>query len=204
MTWRDAAARPSSAACFPSLEKRLGPARKADEPLSQRHHNLAASMQAALEEVLVSCWKGLAAETGQKSLCLAGGVAFNCVANAKVLDEHAVRASVRPAGRRRRRTFRGRRFRGAARNPGPAARIRHGTCLLGPGIFRAGNEAGRRQRSEAPAKRKSPNSTKPRCWNPPRATSPPEKSSAGFRAPPNGDRALWAIAASWPTRAVPK
>jgi carbamoyltransferase len=86
MTWRDATSTPVLGRLFsPYLEKRLGPARKADEPLTQRHHNLASSMQAALEEVLVSCWRGLAAETGQKSLCLAGGVAFNCVANAKVL-----------------------------------------------------------------------------------------------------------------------
>ncbi|MGB9068195.1 MAG: carbamoyltransferase C-terminal domain-containing protein [Candidatus Acidiferrales bacterium] len=86
MTWRDATSTPVLGRLFsPYLEKRLGPARKADEPLTQRHHNLAASMQAALEEVLVACWRGLAAETRQKSLCLAGGVAFNCVANAKVL-----------------------------------------------------------------------------------------------------------------------
>ena len=86
MTWRDATSTPVLGRLFsPYLEKRLGPARKVDEPLTQRHHNLAASMQAALEEVLVSCWRGLAAETRQKSLCLAGGVAFNCVANAKVL-----------------------------------------------------------------------------------------------------------------------
>jgi carbamoyltransferase len=87
MTWRDGGSTPVLGRLFSDhLEKRLGPTRKVDEPLTQRHHNLAASMQAALEEVLVSCWKGLAAETGQKSLCLAGGVAFNCVANAKVLE----------------------------------------------------------------------------------------------------------------------
>src|SRR6202034_1121525 len=80
MTWRDSQSTPVQGRIFSSyLEKRLGPARKADEPLTQRHYNLAASMQAALEEVLVSCWRCLAAETRQKSLCLAGGVAFNCV-----------------------------------------------------------------------------------------------------------------------------
>src|SRR5277367_6703831 len=87
MTWRDGGTTPVLGRIFSDhLEKRLGPARKSDEPLAQRHHNLAASMQAALEEVLVSCWKALAADTRQKSLCLAGGVAFNCVANAKVLE----------------------------------------------------------------------------------------------------------------------
>jgi carbamoyltransferase len=87
MTWREAGRTPVLGRLFsPYLEKRLGPARKAEEPLTQRHHNLAASMQAALEEILVSCWNGLARRSGQKALCLAGGVAFNCVANGKIFD----------------------------------------------------------------------------------------------------------------------
>jgi len=87
MTWRDANSTPVLGRIFsPYLEKRLGPTRQPDEPLTARHHNIAASMQAALEEVLGSCWNGLAKETGQKALCLAGGVAFNCVANGKVFD----------------------------------------------------------------------------------------------------------------------
>ena len=87
MTWRDANSTPVLGRLFsPYLEKRLGLARKPDEPLTQRHHNLAASMQAALEEVLVAYWNGLAKRSGQKALCLAGGVAFNCVANTKVFD----------------------------------------------------------------------------------------------------------------------
>ena len=54
MTWRDAGQHAGARPRFfpPYLEKRLGPARQADEPLDQRHHNIAASMQAALEEVL--------------------------------------------------------------------------------------------------------------------------------------------------------
>ena len=87
MTWRDANSTPVIGRIFsPLLEKRLGPARQPDEPLTQRHYDLAASLQVALEEVLVACWNGLAKQTGQKALCLAGGVAFNCVANAKVFD----------------------------------------------------------------------------------------------------------------------
>ncbi|MGH9740613.1 MAG: carbamoyltransferase family protein [Candidatus Acidiferrales bacterium] len=87
MTWRDAARPPELGRLFsPYLEKRLGPARKADEPLTQRHYNVAATMQAALEEVLVQHWNALAKKTGQKSLCLAGGVAFNCLANGKIFD----------------------------------------------------------------------------------------------------------------------
>jgi carbamoyltransferase len=99
MTWRDAGSTPVLGRIFsPYLEKRLGPTRQPDEPLTARHHNIAASMQAALEEVLGSCWNGLAKETGQKALCLAGGVGFNCVANGKIFDASPFeRVYVQPA-----------------------------------------------------------------------------------------------------------
>ncbi len=87
MSWRESDRTPVLGRIFSSyLEKRLGPARKADEPLTERHYNLAATMQAALEEVLVGYWSGLAQRSGQKALCLAGGVAFNCVANGRIFD----------------------------------------------------------------------------------------------------------------------
>ena len=87
MSWRDAGKTPVIGRIFsPYLEKRLGRARQADEPLTQRHYNLAASMQEALEEVLMSCWNGLARRSNERALCLAGGVAFNCVANGKIFD----------------------------------------------------------------------------------------------------------------------
>jgi carbamoyltransferase len=87
MSWREADRTPVIGRVFSQhLEKRLGPARKAEEPLTARHHNIAASMQAALEEVLVAYWNELATRSGQKALCLAGGVAFNCVANGKIFD----------------------------------------------------------------------------------------------------------------------
>jgi carbamoyltransferase len=99
MSWREADRTPVLGRLFSAyLEKRLGPTRKADEPLEQRHHNLAASMQAALEEVLVAHWSALAAKTGEKSLCLAGGVAFNCLANGKIFDRSPFeRVYVQPA-----------------------------------------------------------------------------------------------------------
>jgi carbamoyltransferase len=87
MSWREADRTPVLGRIFsPYLEKRLGPARRPEEPLTDRHRNLAATLQAALEEVLISYGKGLAAKSRQKSLCLAGGVAFNCVANGKIFD----------------------------------------------------------------------------------------------------------------------
>lgn len=88
MSWRDADRTPVLGRLFSAyLEKRLGPARKAEEPLEQRHHNVAASMQAALEEVLIAHWNSLHKHTGQKALCLAGGTAFNCVVNGKIFDQ---------------------------------------------------------------------------------------------------------------------
>jgi len=99
MTWRDADRTPVLGRLFsPHLEKRLGPARKDGEPLGTRHYNLAASMQAALEEVLGSMWSDLARQTRQKALCLAGGVAFNCLANGKIFERSPFeRVFVQPA-----------------------------------------------------------------------------------------------------------
>ncbi|MEZ5836491.1 MAG: carbamoyltransferase [Geminicoccaceae bacterium] len=64
-----------------------GPPRKADEPLTQRHMDLAASIQAVTEEVVLRLARSIRKETGQRHLCLAGGVALNCVANGKILAE---------------------------------------------------------------------------------------------------------------------
>ena len=64
-----------------------GTRRRADELLTQRHMDLAASIQAVTEEAVLRLTRGLKAETGVKNLCLAGGVALNCVANGKVLRD---------------------------------------------------------------------------------------------------------------------
>jgi len=65
------------------------PARQPEELLTQRHMDLAASVQAVTEQVMLKMTRSLARETGQKNLCLAGGVALNCVANGKVLRDGA-------------------------------------------------------------------------------------------------------------------
>src|SRR2546430_17304027 len=49
--------------------------------------DLAASIQAVTEEVVLKLARGVARETGERNLCLAGGVALNCVANGKLLRE---------------------------------------------------------------------------------------------------------------------
>ena len=99
MTWREVDRTPVIGRLFSSyLEKRLGPARGAEEELTQRHYNLASSLQTALEEVLAEHWTALAEKTGEKSLCLAGGVAFNCLANGKIFSHSPFeRVYVQPA-----------------------------------------------------------------------------------------------------------
>ena len=75
-----------------------GPPRGPDEWLTPRHMDLAASIQAVTEEVVLRLTRGLAAETGIENLCLAGGVALNCVANGKVLrDGRFRRLWIQPA-----------------------------------------------------------------------------------------------------------
>ena len=64
-----------------------GPPRNPETWLEQKHMDIAASIQAVLEEVVLRLTRSLAAETGMENLCLAGGVALNCVANGKVLRE---------------------------------------------------------------------------------------------------------------------
>lgn len=64
-----------------------GPPRMPEELLTQRHMDLAASIQAVTDEIVLRLTRSLAAETGQRKLCLAGGVALNCVANGKVARE---------------------------------------------------------------------------------------------------------------------
>ena len=65
------------------------PVRGPGDQLTQRHMDLAASIQAVTEEVVLRMTRSLARETGAKNLCLAGGVALNCVANGKVLKDGA-------------------------------------------------------------------------------------------------------------------
>ena len=74
------------------------PARKPEELLTQRHMDLAASIQAVTEEVVLRMTRSLARENGSRNLCLAGGVALNCVANGKVLrDGKFERIWIQPA-----------------------------------------------------------------------------------------------------------
>jgi carbamoyltransferase len=64
-----------------------GPPRKPESPISQREMDLAASIQEVTEEVLLRMARHVHAQTGERHLCLAGGVALNCVANGRILRE---------------------------------------------------------------------------------------------------------------------
>ena len=74
----------------PGMERDLGPARS-DGPIERRHEDVAASLQRRLEEVVFGMLRELHARTGEDDLCLAGGVALNCVVNGKILEETAFR-----------------------------------------------------------------------------------------------------------------
>ena len=64
-----------------------GPPRTSETELTQREMNLAASVQKVTEDIILELAKGIAQETGERNLCLAGGVALNCVANSILLRE---------------------------------------------------------------------------------------------------------------------
>jgi carbamoyltransferase len=63
------------------------PVRTPDQLLTQFHMDVAASIQAVLDEAVLRLTRSLAIQTGARNLCLAGGVALNCVANGKVLRD---------------------------------------------------------------------------------------------------------------------
>lgn len=87
MSWAEADKTPMLGKMFSEeMAKRLGPIRAPEETLEERHRNLACSLQARLEEVYLGMLRKLAERTGLKAVCLAGGVAFNCVANGKIFD----------------------------------------------------------------------------------------------------------------------
>jgi carbamoyltransferase len=64
-----------------------GPARRAEAPLTQREKDLARSIQIVTEDAVLAMARHVHRETGQENLCMAGGVALNCVANGRLLRE---------------------------------------------------------------------------------------------------------------------
>jgi len=74
------------------------PRRVPEQALTQFHMDIAASIQKVLEDVVLQMTRNLAKQTGYENLCLAGGVALNCVANGKILrDGHFKGLYIQPA-----------------------------------------------------------------------------------------------------------
>jgi len=73
------------------LESKLGPPRAPDDPIEQRHKDLAASMQAMFEEAYFALANSLFEKTKMKALCVAGGCGYNSVANGLVFDRSPYR-----------------------------------------------------------------------------------------------------------------
>jgi len=85
MTW--AGGKPELGAVFSrKMVEVFGSPRKPNSDIQQCHRDLAASVQAVLEERYLAFLNGVARRTGSKKLCLAGGVALNCVANGKIFE----------------------------------------------------------------------------------------------------------------------
>ena len=115
-----------------------GPPKRPDDVVTQRHMDLARSVQEVTEEIVLRTARHAHRETGSKNLCLAGGVALNCVANGRILREgpSSASGSSRPpatrAARSARRSSSGTSCSATPRKPEPADAQRG--SLLGPGF----------------------------------------------------------------------
>jgi carbamoyltransferase len=82
----------------PELERLLGKPRLNHEPIQERHQDIAASLQAVTSEAMVAMARSCAAVYPSSNLCLAGGVAYNCVANSSIVkDSGFERVFIQPA-----------------------------------------------------------------------------------------------------------
>src|SRR5262249_8545641 len=80
------------------LEQQFGPARLRGSPLTRQHFDIAHSLQAVLDETVGELARWLRAATGSRNLCMAGGVALNCVLNGRLREQEIFeRIFVQPA-----------------------------------------------------------------------------------------------------------
>jgi carbamoyltransferase len=82
----------------PELEKLLGPARHSESEITQKHQNIAASVQAVTEEIIFHLINRLSDRCNSENLCLAGGVAMNSVANGKITQNTPFKNIYIPVG----------------------------------------------------------------------------------------------------------
>ena len=85
MTW-DSGEPKMGQAYSREMERHLGPARHPEEPIEERHEDVAASLQAIYEEAFFHLLNHVYEQTRIPTLCLAGGCALNSVANGKIFD----------------------------------------------------------------------------------------------------------------------
>ncbi len=82
----------------PLLEQELWPMRQKGEPMAPRHDNIARSLQAVTEEIILHLLNRLYDKTKWKNLCMTGGVAMNSVANGKITRQTPFENVYVPAG----------------------------------------------------------------------------------------------------------
>ena len=175
-----------------------GPARSPESALTQREMDLTASVQAITEEIVLKLGRSIARETGERNLCLAGGVALNCVANGKLLrDKSFDRIWIQPAagdagGAVGAALGSHYLFKGQPRRAtGGRDAMRGG--YLGP-VYRAVRRREATDRRWVPASAWCPSRRRsisvPRHW-------PTARRSAGTRAAWSSARAHWAAGRSW-------
>ncbi len=120
-----------------------GPPRKPESPLTQREMDLARSVQEITEEVMLRLARTVHHETGVPNLCLAGGVALNCVGNGRILREGPFKKSgfsLRRGCRRCHRCCVHRLARnGSTSASGAVWQRQHARCVSGTGIRQLGN-----------------------------------------------------------------
>ncbi len=82
----------------PEMERLLGPPRRKEEPIESRHQDIAASLQAVTEDTMVALARSCRDIGQSANLCLAGGVAYNCVANSRIIARSGFeRVFIQPA-----------------------------------------------------------------------------------------------------------
>ena len=179
----------------PKFHQVFGPARRKDEPLTDRHRDLAHALQATVEDVILHVARDLHRRSPSRNLVMTGGVALNCVANARIKrDTPYEHVWVPPC----------------ASDTGVPWEVRCGTTTL-RSASRA--PAACRTRFSAPLTPTTRSSGRCRLrgsiirdcrkksWLPGLPeTSPKTALSAGFRAGSRSARGRWATARSWPHR----
>lgn len=187
-----------------AFEKLFGGSRRNPEgPLTEREFDLAASVQEVTEEVMIRLARTARERTGESRLCLAGGVALNCVANGRVIeegifDEVWIQPAAGDAGERSVPHWQSPPTGG---RPGPTSAAAGMPCPAPCSVPTTGTRRSPSTSTTGPSP--TPGSTRrrsrtgwPRSW--PRGRWP-----AGSRAGPSSVRGHWAPGRSWATRATP-